>query len=241
MKQYIKMITNRIRHLFTYCIIILPCSSMDGCWISSVLLSQHCCKSWQVLVHCCMGHRCEFFTQVTGQGDQHTVREQLQGGKWLFSPASCDFGKNKKHRASPNSDIQNNHLKQLEINRSSCICKIIGAFMVENMLVSVTLWMLAVCARVLYKYLEVAGVDSQPVGVESLQGLQTNGQLADVLGSLCDSQDDLPSMGQQVRWARADANVGEVGLAAWVGGEHSVGQFERFCWAKSAWPFVSVV
>lgn len=50
----------------------------------------------------------------------------------------------------------------------------------------------------LYGHLEVAGVDAQLVGVQRLQGLQAYGQLADVLGCLCDGQDDLPPMREQV-------------------------------------------
>lgn len=50
----------------------------------------------------------------------------------------------------------------------------------------------------LYWYLEVARMNSQLVSVQCLQGLQTDGQLADVLGSFCYGQYDLPSVGQQV-------------------------------------------
>lgn len=85
-------------------------------------------------------------------------------------------------------------------------------------------WVLWECdpcvGAMLYRHLEVAGVDPQLVGVQCLQGLQADSQLADVLGCLRDGQDDLLPMREQVWRAATYINVGEVRLAAWVGGEH---------------------
>lgn len=58
--------------------------------------------------------------------------------------------------------------------------------------------------------------------MQGLQGGKGDSQLADVLGSFCDGQDNLPSMGEQMGGAGADVQVREVCLAAWVNGEHPV-------------------
>lgn len=185
-------------------------SSLQSCSrTSSVLLGEHGCKSWQVLIHCCVGLWREFLAQVTGQGDEHTVWEQLQGEQQLFLPARCDF------EQDLNGFFQiccSEHLLQTTGNKLFNVAN-------EKQLRG---W------SMLYRYLKVAGVNSQSVSVQGLQGLQTGGQLADVLGSFCYGQDDLSSVGQQVGGGRADVNVGEVGLAAWVGGEHSVGRQESW-------------
>lgn len=58
--------------------------------------------------------------------------------------------------------------------------------------------------------------------MQGLQRSQADGQLADVLGSFCDCQNNLPAMGEHVGGARTDVQVGEVRLAAWDCGEQPV-------------------
>lgn len=53
--------------------------------VSSVFLGQHGCESRQVLVHRCVCNWAEVVPHVTGQGDEHTVREQLQRGQRLVT------------------------------------------------------------------------------------------------------------------------------------------------------------
>jgi len=77
------------------------------------------------------------------------------------------------------------------------------------------------------RHLEVGGVNPELVGVQHLQRSQSHGQLADVPGALCDGQDDLPPVREQVSGARADVQVGEVGLGAGIGGEHPAGRGGR--------------
>lgn len=72
------------------------------------------------------------------------------------------------------------------------------------------------------RHLEVGGVDPELVGVQGLQGAQADSQLADVLGSFRDRQDNLPAMGEHVGGARTDVQVGEVRLATWECGEQPV-------------------
>lgn len=58
--------------------------------------------------------------------------------------------------------------------------------------------------------------------MQSLQGSQADSQLADVLGSFCDCQNNLPAMGEHVGGARTDVQVREVRLATWESGEQPV-------------------
>lgn len=73
-----------------------------------------------------------------------------------------------------------------------------------------------------WRHLEVGGVDPELVGMQSLQGSQADSQLADVLGSFCDCQNNLPAMGEHVFGARTDVQVREVCFAAWECGEQPV-------------------
>lgn len=59
--------------------------------------------------------------------------------------------------------------------------------------------------------------------MQGLKRSQSDGQLADIFGSLGYGQDNLLPMGQHVGGAGADVQVGEVGFGAWESREHPVG------------------
>lgn len=64
-----------------------------------------------------------------------------------------------------------------------------------------------------------------------MQGLQRSHplvQLADVLGSLCYSQNDLLPVREHMRGARADVEMGKVGLGTWDCGKHPVDGLGNF-------------
>ncbi len=56
--------------------------------------------------------------------------------------------------------------------------------------------------------------------MHGLQGSQADGQLADVLRSLRDGQNNLLPVREQVSGARADVQMGEVRLCTWVTSKH---------------------
>lgn len=73
------------------------------------------------------------------------------------------------------------------------------------------------------RHLEVGWVYPQLVGVQSLQRTQGDSQMADISGSLCYGQDDLLPVGEQVRGAFTDVEMGKVCLGTRECDEHPAG------------------
>lgn len=75
--------------------------------------------------------------------------------------------------------------------------------------------------------------------MQGLQRRQADRQLADVLGSFCDCQNNLSAVGEHVGGARTDVQVREVRLATRESGEQPVKK--TFVYTPHCTPIISLI